>query len=259
MREHPIVAQLRTGEVCTGIFAMIGDPFTAEVLGSAGFDWVMVDMEHGPVPLETAAAMVTALRTTPAAPFVRAAWNDPAQIQRALDLGCIGVLVPVVNDAAGARRAVLDAKFPPLGERSRGAVRPNLAFATDAMSYFEQANAQTLLIVQIETAAAVEQADAICAVEGVDGVFVGPNDLAASTLQRWPDVWKTDAAYMDRIARVARAARAAGKFAGFLARDAAMAKEVIALGYTFLGMASDAALLLSGAAAAARAIREAAQ
>lgn len=259
MRDNPLRARLAAGTPVFGSFAMIDSAFAAEIAGAAGFDWVIVDMEHGPVALDTAAAMVTALRTTAASPIVRVAWNESSQIQRALDLACDGILVPVVNDADDARRAVRDAKFPPLGIRSRGAVRPNVAFATDAMTYFDRANRETLLIVQIETAGAVEQVEAICAVEGVDGVFVGPNDLAASTLQRWPDVWDSDAPYMARVERVGRAARAAGKWAGFLARDAAMACRVIEMGYAFVGLGSDASWLLGAARAAAASMREAAQ
>ena len=257
MRENALARKLRAGDVCLGVFLMTPDAFVAEAVGAAGFDWAIIDMEHGPVSLEAAATMVTALRTTAASPIVRVAWNEASQIQRALDLGCAGILVPVVNDGADARKVVSDAKFPPLGERSRGAQRPNLAFGTDPMTYFDRANAETLAIVQIETVRAVGRVEEICATPGVDGVFVGPNDLAASTLQRWPDVWERDAAYMERIEHVARVAKEAGKFAGFLARDAAMARRVVDLGYTFVGIGSDIGYIMSTAAASLRAAREA--
>ncbi len=247
--------RMLAGENVLGAWLQFSDPFVAEAMAHAGWDWLLVDMEHGPVSLDAAAAMVTAIRTTPVVPLVRPAWNESAQIQTALDLGCAGIIVPVVNTADDARQVVRDARYPPLGERSRGGVRPQLAFGMDAMTYFERANHEVLVLVQIETQTAVTNVAEIVAVEGVDGVFLGPNDLAASVGKRWPDVWNADAAYMDAIARVAEAARAAGKVAGFLARDAAMAKQVADLGYRFIGVSSDINYLTGAAKRAAEATR----
>jgi 2-keto-3-deoxy-L-rhamnonate aldolase RhmA len=212
-----------------------------------GWDWLLIDMEHGPAALNEAAAMLAALRTTGVTAFIRAAWNESSQIQRALDLGCAGILVPVINTADDARKVVSDARFPPLGERSRGGVRTNLAFATDAMTYFERANDEVLVLVQIETELAVENVDEVLAVDGIDGVFVGPNDLAASGGKRWPDAWTGDDAYMTLVRRVADAARKAGKCAGFLARDAKMALEVDRLGYNFVGISGDVNFMTAAA------------
>ncbi len=247
MAEASLRQRMLAGEPVLGAWLMFSDPFVAEVMAHAGWDWLLVDMEHGPVSLEAATAMVTAIRTTPVVPFVRPAWNESSQIQRTLDLGCAGIIVPVVNGAEDARRVVRDARYPPLGERSRGGVRPQLAFGMDAMTYFERANAEVLVLVQIETETAVANVAEIVAVDGIDGVFLGPNDLAASGGKRWPDVWNADAAYMDAVARVAAVTRAAGKVAGFLARDAAMAKQVVGMGYRFVGVSSDAAFLTSAA------------
>ena len=248
-------ARMLAGESVLGAWLMFSDPFVAEAMAHAGWDWLLVDMEHGPVSLDAAAAMVTAIRTTPVVPLVRPAWNESSQIQRALDLGCAGIIVPVVNSADDARRVVRDARFPPLGERSRGGVRPLLAFALDAMTYFERSNADVLVLVQIETETAVANVAEIVAVEGVDGVFLGPNDLAASANKRWPDVWNADQAYMDKVAHVAAVAREAGKVAGFLARDAAMAKQVADMGYRFIGVGSDVNYLTGAAKRSAEATR----
>lgn len=255
MREPAIRGALREGAPVLGAWLQLSDPFSAELLAAAGFDWLLVDMEHGPIPFEAAATVVTAIRTTPCAPFVRPAWNEASHIQRALDLGCSGIIVPVVNTADDARRVVMDARFPPMGERSRGGLRPTLAFETDAMTYFERANATLTVLVQIETQTAIENVDSIVAVEGIDGIFLGPNDLAASHAKRWPDVWEKDAAYMDAVARAAKAARGAGKVAGFLARDAAMVKRSAELGYNFIGVSSDVNYLAGAARAALAASR----
>jgi 2-keto-3-deoxy-L-rhamnonate aldolase RhmA len=247
VRENTLKRRLDAGETVYGAWLMLGEPLAAEAMASAGFDWLLIDMEHGPIPLQVAATMVTALRAGGTTPFVRPAWNEPAQIQRVLDLGCSGIVVPVVNDADDARRVVLDARFPPLGERSRGGMRPSFAFATDGNTYSERANTEVLVYVQIETEEAVANCEAIAAVPGVDGLFLGPNDLAASAGKRWPDVWKRDADYMAKIARVARAAKDAGKHAGILARDGTMATEMATEGYTFIGVSSDINYLLATA------------
>jgi len=238
VRENPLKARLLAGETTLGAWLMFADPFVAEAMASLGWDWLLVDMEHGPVPLADAQAMITAIRTTPVVPLVRPAWNESAQIQRVLDLGPAGIIVPVVNTAEDARQVVRDARFPPLGERSRGAVRPALAFGTDAGTYSERANDEVLVFVQIETDAAVD---------GIDGLFVGPNDLAASAGKRWPDVWERDEVYMRAIEAIPRIARQAGKIAGILARDAAMAKRCAQLGYGFIGVSSDIGYLMGAA------------
>jgi 2-keto-3-deoxy-L-rhamnonate aldolase RhmA len=254
MRENTLKRRMQAGETVLGSWLSLPDAVAAEAMAQVGFDWLLIDMEHGPAALNEAAAMLTAVRTTGVTGIIRVAWNESSQIQRTLDLGCAGILVPVINTAEDARRVVRDARFPPLGERSRGGVRTTLAFATDAMTYFERANDEVLVLVQIETELAVENVDEVLAVEGIDGVFVGPNDLAASGLKRWPDVWSADEAYMTLVRRVSAAARKAGKVAGFLARDAKMAVEVDALGYNFVGVSGDVNIMT---AAAKRALDEA--
>ncbi|HEX3551234.1 MAG TPA: aldolase/citrate lyase family protein [Candidatus Elarobacter sp.] len=247
MRENDVARRLRAGETVLGAWLSFSDALVAEAMASVGWDWLLIDMEHGPVALADAAAMATAIRTRATAPFVRPAWNESSHVQRVLDLGCSGIIVPVVNTADDARKVVQDARFPPLGERSRGGIRTPLAFETDAMTYAERANENVVVLVQIETELAVRNVEAIVAVDGIDGVFVGPNDLASSLGTRWPDVWERDAAYMDLVQRVATATNAAGKTAGFLARDPAMASRVAAMGYRFIGVSSDANFLMGAA------------
>lgn len=250
MRENRVKQRLQTGQPALGTWISIADAMSAELMAAVGWDWLLVDMEHGPVPLGDAGTLVTAVRAGGGTPFVRVAWNESSQIQRALDLGAYGIIVPVVNTAADAHAVIRDAYFPPLGERSRGGVRAPLAFATDGNTYRERANDEILVFVQIETDEAVANAAAIAAVEGIDGLFVGPNDLAISSGKRWPDVWERDAAYMESIASIPRIAAAHGKTAGILARDAAMAIQLIEMGYQFVGIAADVAFLVGAATTA---------
>lgn len=246
MRENTLKRRLRAGETVVGTWMNLSEPLAAGMLASHGWDWILIDMEHGPIPLGEAAAMVTAVRAQGSVPIVRAAWNESSQIQRVLDLGAWGVMVPVVNDAADARRAVRDTRFPPLGERSRGGVRANLTFETDPGTYSTRANEEILVLVQVETEQSVRNVQEILAVEGIDGVFVGPNDLAFSGGKPWPGVWEKDADYMRLIDAVPPAAEAAGKFAGILARDPAQALQMMRHGYRFVGVGGDAIFLTNG-------------
>jgi 4-hydroxy-2-oxoheptanedioate aldolase len=254
MRENALKRRLAAGETVLGAWLSLPDALAAEAMAQLGWDWLLVDMEHGPAALHEAAAMLTAVRTTDVTTFVRPAWNESSQIQRALDLGCMGVVVPVVDTAEDARQVVRDARFSPLGERSRGGVRIGYAFRTDPPTYFDRANDEVLVLVQIETATAVSNLDAILTVEGIDGIFVGPNDFAGSLGKRWPDVWDRDEEYMALIRRIADAASGARKITGILARDVAMAKQVADMGYRFIGISSDVNYMT---AAAKRALDEA--
>ncbi len=227
---------------------MIADAYAAQLMGSAGYDWLVIDMEHGPVPLEAAQAMTTALRTTNAVPIVRPPWKDSASLQVALDCGPHGVLVPMVNSAADARAVVADTRFVPLGERSRGGSRAALSFGTDGATYFRDANAWTVVLVQLETTQAVDDADEMAALDGVDCLFVGPFDLAGSFGVPFPEIWENLAGpYRDAIEAIPRIAHNRGKAAGILANDAAMARTCIEMGYTVIGIGVDSTLLASAA------------
>lgn len=257
MRENPIRKRLESGQAVFGSWLSMPDTLAAEMMAAVGWDWLLIDMQHGPVPLGRAGEMLTAVRGSGGTPFIRPAWNESSHIQRVLDLGAYGIIVPVVNSSDDARAVVRDARFPPLGQRSRGGVRAPLAFGTDGNTYRERANDEILVFVQIETDEALAHAAEIAAVKGIDGLFVGPNDLAASSGKRWPDVWERDEEYMAMIASIPRIAAAAGKTAGILARDPAMATQTVEMGYRFVGIAADVTFLVSAASAALTAVRPA--
>lgn len=246
MRENTLKRRLLAGEVAVGSWVSMDGLLPAEVMAHAGFEWLVIDMEHGPVTMEAAQGIIMAIRTTETTPLVRVGWNDSALIQQALDIGAYGLVVPMINSRAEAERAIRDARYPPLGERSRGGTRSRLAFHTDATTYGLRANDETLLLVQIETADGLRQAEEIAALDGIDGLFLGPNDMS-SALGCWPPVWKDQPAVLaDAIARIPTVARAHGKCAGIMVPNAEAANQCIALGYEFISLTSDSALMEQG-------------
>jgi len=216
-------------------------------MAAAGFEWLMVDTEHGPIAGNAVINLINACRAAGVVPFVRVTWNESSLIQKVLDMGAYGTLVPVVNTAEQAEAAVADAKYPPLGNRSCGGIRAPIAFGTDMNEYRPQANDETMLMVQIETPEAVANADAIAATKGVDLLFVGPNDLGL-TMGEWPLVWsKMSPKYKEAIAKIPQVAKKHGKHAGIQIHDAAFANDCIAMGYTLIGYSGDSGMLMRAA------------
>ncbi len=243
MRTNTVKRKMRAGEVSIGTWLTLDGTLAAEIMANAGFDWLVIDMEHGPVTMTSAQASIAAIRTTETIPLIRVGWNDSALIQQSLDIGAFGLVVPMINTPAEAAQVVKDACYPPLGERSRGGARARLAYRTDATTYGNHANEEILVLVQVETLEAVENAAAIASLDGIDGLFVGPNDLASSVGQ-WPLVWDGQApALADAIARIPKIAREHGKCAGIMVPNAAIADRCIALGYQFVSLTSDGAFL----------------
>ncbi len=255
MRENRVKRLLREGAVTVGSWVALDGMLPAEIMAACGFDWLVIDMEHGPVSMGAAQGAMAAIRTTGTVPLVRVGWNRTELIHQALDIGAYGIVVPMVNTVEEARQAVKDARYPPLGDRSRGGARAPLAFGADAVTYGRRADDELLLVVQIETAAAVAAAAEMAALEGIDGLFVGPNDLSSS-LGVWPPVWdEQPAALAEAIARIPVVARAHGKSAGIMVPNAEIANRCIALGYDFVALTSDAALLERAARVERAAVR----
>jgi 4-hydroxy-2-oxoheptanedioate aldolase len=248
MRENAVKRGALAGRAQIGSLISTSDPVNAQIMANSGFEWVMVDMEHGPVPLAALQTAVAVIRTTSTEPFVRVAWNTSAAIQTALDCGVSGIMIPMIDTREQAEAAVRDARYGPLGERSRGGILPGFSFATDSATYRERANDEVLMIAQIETVDAIRNLDGIAAVEGLDCLFVGPYDLAATygvhAQRTWAD--KTSA-YFQAIAAVPARAREHGKIPGIQAADPAMANECVALGFTVIGVGGDASLLHAAA------------
>ena len=237
-------ASLKAGRRQIGLWSGLGSNIAAEIIGQAGFDWIVLDTEHAPNEVPALLSQLQAMATGTAEPVVRCAWNDAVLIKRILDLGVRSLLVPFVQNADEARRAVAATRYPPGGVRG-------VAVATRAtrwgrqMDYLQRANGEMCVIVQIETRAALGEIEAIAAVDGIDGIFIGPSDLAADLgyLGRAGDP-EPQAAIAGAVARI----RAAGKAAGILTADTAAAARYLEAGFSFVAVGADTGVLAQSTA-----------
>ncbi len=233
---------LRAGKRLIGCWVSLASPITAEIVGLAGFDWLLIDGEHAPNELGTFVQQLMALKDSPSAPVVRPQWNDPVLIKRLLDAGFANFLIPMVESAEEARRAVAATRYPPAGIRGVSVSMRGNRYGT-VSDYHRLANEHIAVVVQIESPRAVDRIDEICAVEGVDGVFIGPSDLAASYGRlgdaAHPDVQGAMRTVVDR-------ARAAGVAVGILAPVEADARRYLQMGVTMVAVGSDQGVLRAG-------------
>jgi 4-hydroxy-2-oxoheptanedioate aldolase len=231
-----------------GIWVCTGSPLVAEICAGSGLDWVLIDMEHSPNGLESVLAQLQAVAAYPVTPVVRVPIGDVVTIKQVLDLGAQNLLVPMVSSRADAEAAVAAVRYPPRGNRGVGSALARSARWNRVDDYLRDADEHVSLFVQIETAAGVEAAAEIAAVDGVDGVFVGPSDLAASMgvlgQQTHPDV-------VAAVHRAFDAVRAAGKPVGVNAFDPAAADAYLGSGASFILVGADVALLARGSEALA--------
>ena len=227
--------RLLAGETLIGCWCSLANPITTEVLGLAGFDWLLLDGEHSPNDVRTFIPQLMALKDSASAPIVRPSWNEAVEIKRLLDAGFYNFLVPFVQTADDARRAVAATRYPPEGIRGVSVSQRSNRFGTVA-NYFRDINEQISVMVQIESRKGLAAAAEIAAVEGVDGVFIGPADLAAALGHlgnpAHPDVQQA-------IAQIAKAVRGAGKALGTLAPVEADARRYMGLGANFVAVGSD--------------------
>nr|WP_315266412.1 HpcH/HpaI aldolase/citrate lyase family protein [Microbacterium lemovicicum] len=231
-----------------GMWVSSGSPLVAEICAGAGLDWLLIDMEHSPNGLESTLAQLQAVAAYPSTPVVRVPSADPVTIKQVLDLGAQNILVPMVSSAAEAEAVVQAAHYPPRGIRGVGSALARSARWNRVDDYLTDAAAHVSVFVQVETARGVGAAAEIAAVDGVDGVFVGPSDLAASMgvlgSQTHPDV-------VDAVRRTFDAVRAAGKPVGVNAFDPAVAEDYLRAGAAFVLVGADVALLARGSEALA--------
>ena len=179
MLASKIKEKLRRGEVSLGSWMSMGHESIAEILASAGFDWVVIETEHTAIDVSEVLRLIMAIEGRGCIPLVRLAWNDPIQAKAVLDSGAAGILVPMVNSKADAELAVRSIKYPPLGLRGVGLARAQ-GYGQTFKEYVEAANRDTLLLLQIEHIDAVNKIEEILSVEGVDGTYIGPYDLSMS-------------------------------------------------------------------------------
>lgn len=233
-------ARLADGVCQFGLWVTLSSGFATEVVAGAGYDWLLVDTEHSPGDPLTVLPQLQVIAGYPdVSALVRPAANDPVLIKRLLDAGAQSLLIPYVQSAEEARAAVAATRYPPHGIRGVSALTRATRFGR-AEGYFDRAAEEICVIVQIETQTALDQLEAIAAVEGVDALFVGPADLAASlgfgANQSDPAM---RAIVIETLARI----RAAGKPAGLLTGDAALQRMALEAGIDFLALGVDAGLL----------------
>jgi 2-dehydro-3-deoxyglucarate aldolase/4-hydroxy-2-oxoheptanedioate aldolase len=240
------------GATVFGLFLDLSSPASAELSGRAGYDWLLVDLEHGAGTEADLPAMLMAIESTGAAAMVRPQSGERLRIGRALDLGATGIMVPRLESADEAREAVGFLRYPPAGVRGVALRTRGAGLGTVAHADVGQINGRIVGIVQIESAGALREADAIAATDGVDVLFVGPADLSHSLGVPGQFGHKT---YLAALDAVIDACNAHGKAAGILVYDTAVVPELLELGFRFVGIGADGALVSAGAHAALAAVR----
>jgi 4-hydroxy-2-oxoheptanedioate aldolase len=234
---------IASGTRVHGTWLVSGAASTAEALGCAGFDFLVVDTEHTPIETPQVAEILRTIAGTPASAIVRPAWNDMVLIKRLLDAGAQSLLVPFVQSAEEARRAVSYTRYPPDGVRGVAAVQRGSRFGT-VPNYLKGAGAEICVIVQIETLTALDALPQIATVPGVDSIFVGPGDLAAS-LGHLGDI--ANPAVQSKLELAAQACRKAGKPCGIVGPNPQMVGKFIEYGYTWVAVNSDLGMMVSRA------------
>jgi 4-hydroxy-2-oxoheptanedioate aldolase len=237
---NPFQAALARREPQVGLWLSMAEAYSAEICATAGFHWLLIDGEHGPNDVRSMLAQLRAVAPYAAHPIVRPVNGDPALIKQLLDIGAQTLLVPMVDTAEQAAALVAATRYPPQGMRGVGAGIARASRWGARRDYIDQANDEVCLLVQAESAAALANLESICGTEGVDGVFIGPADLAASMGHRGrPGHPEVQAAVDDAIGRIV----ACGKAAGTLTADAALARRYFELGASFVAVGIDVTLL----------------
>ena len=239
--------RLAARETLYGSFAMIGAPIATEMLARAGFDWLIIDLEHGGATEAELLANLHALGATSTAALVRPPSGERLRIGRALDLGAHGIMVPRIDVPDQAREAISFMRYPPDGVRGLALSTRGAGLGGLGHGDIQAINRQLLGVIQIESRSAVEHVDAIAAIDGVDVLFVGPTDLSHSL--GIPGRFD-DPDFLGALERVVAASEGAGKTAGILLRDAAALPRHRDLGFRFIGIGSDGAYIRDGALAA---------
>lgn len=234
---------LAEGRLQTGFWISLGNAYAMEAVAGAGYDWLLLDGEHSPIGTESTLAMLQAAAGYPVSPVFRPACNDPVMIKRALDIGVQTLLVPFVESKQEARAAVDAMRYPPRGRRGVGGGTVRATRFGRIANYATRAEEELCLLVQAETRLSLENLEEIARVDGVDGVFIGPADLAADLgFPGQPNHPQVRQAIEDAIARV----RSCGKACGILVMDSEIALHYASLGCIFVAIGVDVVLLARG-------------
>ena len=246
---NPFKAALANGQRQIGFWLSMADAYLAEVSATAGFEWLLIDAEHAPNDVRSILAQLQAVAPYSAEAVVRPVNGDPALLKRLLDIGARNLLVPMIDTADQARACVAAVRYPPHGIRGVGSAVGRASRWSSRTDYLDIADSEICLLVQAETVTALDNLEAICAVDGVDGVFIGPADLAASMGHRGkpghPEVQNAIEAAMRTII-------ASGKAAGTLTSDPVLARRYLELGCTFVATGVDILMFANAARKLAR-------
>jgi 4-hydroxy-2-oxoheptanedioate aldolase len=245
--ENGFKRALRAGTPQIGLWSSLSSNYTVEVIAGAGFDWILLDSEHSPADIENLLTQLQAAAPYPTHPVVRIPWNDMVTIKRVLDIGAQSLLVPYVSTADEAKAAVSYTRYPPAGVRGVAGTTRATRFGRIA-DYARRAHDEICLLVQVETQGALDNIEAICGMDGVDGVFIGPADLHAS-LGHPGEIANPKVKPMidDAIRRI----RKAGKAPGILTPNEADARHWLECGALFVAVGADVGILARGAEALA--------
>ncbi|WCM94773.1 4-hydroxy-2-oxoheptanedioate aldolase [Acidovorax sp. NCPPB 2350] len=241
---NPFKSALAARQPQIGLWLSMADPYLAEAAATTGYDWLLIDGEHAPNDLRATLAALQAVAAHPAQPVVRVVEGSTALIKQMLDIGARTLLVPMVDTPEQARAIAAATQYPPHGVRGVGSAVARASQWSARADYLDVADDEVCLLVQAETVAALRNLPAICAVEGVHGVFIGPADLAASMGHRGnPGHPEVQAAIEDAM----RTIIASGKAAGTLTSDPALARRYLELGCTFVAVGVDVLMFVNAA------------
>jgi 4-hydroxy-2-oxoheptanedioate aldolase len=244
MRSNSVKQTLLNGKSAINGWLAIPSAFSAEVMAHQGWDSLTIDLQHGLIGYADAVSMLQAISTTSTVPMVRCSWLDEGSIMKLLDAGAYGVICPMINSADEARRFVSACRFPPYGRRSIGPIRASLYGGPD---YQQHANGEVLTFAMIETREGLDALDDILDVPGLDGIYVGPSDLAAS-MGRDARLDPTDPLVVETMKDIARRVRAKGLIAGVHNLTPAYARTMLDAGFQLVTVYSDVRLLNAKAA-----------
>lgn len=231
--------RLKAGECLHGIWLGFADPYATEMAATAGFDWLLIDGEHAPNDIRSIMAQLAILDGKESAAVVRLPDDDPTRIKQALDIGAQNLLIPMIETAEQAERCIRAAHYPPKGVRGVGSALARASKFGEITDYLGTANDEVLVLLQVESMHGLDTLDDILALEGVDGIFIGPSDLAADMGYLGnvsaPPVRE---AVLDALRRI----RAAGRIAGVLSADTSLIQNCKTAGANFVGVGIDVSL-----------------
>ena len=252
MKPNSLLKKLKDGKFTCGSWTSLCSPMGAEIMSQAGFDWLLIDMEHGSGDYQTLLTQLQAIAAGgESTPIVRVQWNDPVVIKRVLDLGAEGVMVPGIRTVEEAQNAIAATRYPPEGFRGIAGVRAS-RFGQDT-TYLKEANANIAMFLQFETPEAIENAEAILDVPGIDVAFIGPHDLSAA-MGHTGEISHPEVPAA--IEKVEAAANARNIPLGTVSRSWEQAKALVDKGYRAMSLVSDVGFLLGGARAAVNSFRD---